>query len=85
MPQPRARAALSQRSGCESRELRRRCSHLSLRRKRGAHVGLVGGVGARPVCEVGDKEEGGLVVVGVEEEDSGGQALAPGTGVPRLR
>ncbi len=34
-------------------------------RKRGADVGLVGGVGARPVSEVGDK--------GVGVEDSGGQ------------
>jgi hypothetical protein len=45
-----------------------------VRRKRSVHVGLVGGVGARPVREVGDKEEGWRVV-GVE--DSGGQALAP--------
>ncbi len=35
-------------------------------RKRGAHVGLVGGVGARPVREVGNKEEGWRVV-GVED------------------
>jgi hypothetical protein len=39
------------------------CSRMS--RKRGADVGLVGGVGARPVSEVGDK--------GVGVEDSGGQ------------
>jgi hypothetical protein len=61
---------------------RSRLSLRLIRRKRGAHVGLVGGVGARPVREVGDKdEEGGgrVVVVGVEE-DSCGQALAPRDG-----
>ncbi len=68
---------LIQRSGCESRELRRRCSRLSLLSKHGAHVGLVCGVGARPVREVGDKDEGRRVV-GVEY--SCGQALAPRDG-----
>jgi hypothetical protein len=53
---------------------RQNCRSRLIRRKRGAHVGLVGGVvGARPVREVGDKdEEGGRVVLGVKEEDSGG-------------
>jgi hypothetical protein len=53
-----------------------------IRRKRGAHVGLVGGVGARPVREVGNEEDsscGRVAAVGVEE-DSGGQALAPRDG-----
>ncbi len=41
-----------------------------IRRKRGAHAGLVGGVGARPVGEVGveKKSSGGGVVLGVGEE-----------------
>jgi hypothetical protein len=62
---------------------------LLIRRERGAHAGLVGGVGARPVREVGDEEEEGwraaavvvvVAVLGVEEEDGCGQALAPRDG-----
>jgi hypothetical protein len=60
-----------------------------IRRKRGAHVGLVGGVGALPVREVGvEKSRSGgrvVVVVGVDVDvdhtnNRSGQALAPRDG-----